>query len=141
MEVTPIEETEQLYRRVENQPGNWISGSLGLIVTAAAFMDRSKRPSVDRALLCPDGAAHTRGPVGNGVVVLVAGEVRAGDQPAKENPPYHLDVVHRPVEGNHAHAQVESAPQVVNDKVFRRLRQMLAFLANQRPWVVVPGEV
>ncbi len=41
--------------------------------------------------------------------------------------------------GNDAHAQVEHTPGTMTKNKFRKLKEALAFLANQKDWVIKPG--
>lgn len=87
-------------------------------------------------------AARTRGDEANGVALLVVLRIRRINtvvQLDKSGTPierHNIDVLHRPSVENTAHAQVEAAPHISNDKVFRKLRAALALLAE---WHIKPA--
>ena len=140
-----VGDDEQLFRRVIYDPQCWARDNNNrLIVTSAAFRDRNHQPSVDRANLCNNNPSHTQGSDRrNGVVQLVAGQIRRIDDVIKQERDvsvllYLIDVVPAPLEDNLAHAEVRADPQIASDKIFRRLRQSLAILANQQRWLILP---
>jgi hypothetical protein len=140
-----VDDNEIVYRRVIFDPQCFVlEESKKLIVTASAFRDRNHQPSVDRAILCDNDPHHTQGvDKRNGVVLLIASEIRAiadvikydGDRPAVV---YEIDVVPAPLIDNVAHAEVRAHPTISSSKVFRRLQQGLAMLANKRGWLIYP---
>lgn len=132
---------EILYRRVTYDKKNWAGDNKdNLRVQRSAFSDRNKQPSVDRAKLCGFNPSHTQAEdIRNGVVSLVTGEVRMlGLRHEKEDFSYKVDVVHKPEKNNVAHAEVTVDPEITSDNVFKRLREMLTRLANQRGWLIFP---
>ena len=144
--ITLVEDNEILYRRVDVKPTEnyWQRDPLTgeLLVTASAFKDSGKKPSVDRANLCGNNPVHTQNNNSdNGVVSLLTGDVRTrataitADHPT---PKHTVDVLHVPEPGNEAHAQIETDPLLHNDKAFRRFRVSLASLANERGWLIRP---
>lgn len=116
-------------------------------VTSGAFLDPEFRPSVDRAELCPPelGPRHTQRKPADGVISLVAGEVRQIKDVtrSKQNVTltYLVDVEPDPLLGNPAHARIFLHPDDANDGTFRRLRKRLAHLANRREWVIKPPHI
>lgn len=141
--VTYVEDDETLYRRVVYKPDNWHIDEVGeLRVTQSAFSDPQNKPSVDRANLCGDNPQWTQqGDDRNGVVSLLTQEARAiADIVTNSQPPqlHQIDVIHRPEETNYAHAQIEADPAIASKGTFKRFRVSLAFLANNRGWLIKP---
>lgn len=137
MESEHIEDDEILYRRILYGFGYEYSSTEGLIVTRAAFLDRAKQPSVDRSIKCNSDPSHTQCEGKNGVVWLLAVAIRLI---GLEDQKYTIDVVFRPLDENPAHAQIEANPSITSDKVYKRLRTSLAFLANDNEprWLIYP---
>jgi hypothetical protein len=144
-----VDNTEGLFRAVRNSPGQDYKEQLDgtLIVGASAFNDRNLQPSVDRELLrsSPDECKFNDD---DGVIKLFAEEVRAIDDvkiDANGNSTYDIDVIHRPIsdtdeqKGNPAHAQVEHTPGGMKTNKFRKLKEAMAYIANQREWIIKPG--
>lgn len=138
-----VQDDETLYRCIFfDRQGFTFIESEGLIVTRSAFLDPNNQPSVDRAKLCNNDPRYTQGDdERNGVVSLIAKEVRAIDDVKKyNNPPvtYAIDVVPVPLNNNPAHAEIHANPQIASKSVFRRLKTSLAILANKRGWLIFP---
>ena len=133
-----VDDTEELYRCVFYDPEkkHWTKDAMGnVVVASSAFMDRNNQPSVDRAKLCVHDPAHTQKDPRDGVVLLVAGEIRSiGNIIAHAAPPIHyeIDVIYVPLPNNIAHAEVRANPAIAKDNVFRRLRASLAYLVIVR---------
>lgn len=145
--VTAIEDDEHLYRRVPDDPKLYKGSTGGDLVhlSASAFNDRCKRPSVDRATLRGSDPLRSCLDDSDGVVSLIAAEVRkvkVDQLDAKQKPvrTHDIDVLHRPEPHNYAHAQVEPAPSIETNTTFHRLKERLARLAEARGWTVVPGK-
>ena len=142
MSADRVEDEEVLYRNVRLDDC-FRSGPEK--VRSSAFMDRERKPSVDRAELCDHNPFYTRRG-SDGVVSLLAGEVRQIGDVVLQAPlrVYEVDVQPDPIKDhpelpdNPAHARIYLRPDSDNDKLFRRLRIALARLANQRPWEVEP---
>lgn len=120
-----------------------------LRLTSAAFSDRVKKPSVDIAYL--NHFCYEKSQLGNeanGVVALRCGEIRTMDdiREIKDNQEkkYYLDVIHRPIPANPAHAQIEPMPEYDDgSKIFRKkVTKSLARIAtknlNSEGWVIKP---
>jgi hypothetical protein len=112
-------------------------------LSAQAFADRNRRPSVDRAHLCGNNSAYSRKNAGEGVVSLAARTVRTltaskydkdGKIIVQE---YFADVEPVPLGDNPAHAEIFGRPAFDNDKVFRRICESLA---RNTAWEIVPEE-
>jgi hypothetical protein len=139
---------EELYRRVPKTAGAAdcykVDADGKIRFTVAAFLDRAKRPSVDRAALRGDNPHLTRQSKDDGIASLIAGAVRAigviekRDERGKVVSEHTVDVVAAPVDGNEAHAEIILSP-TVGGKAFERLKEALARLATERGWRVVPG--
>lgn len=129
----PILDTETLYRAVRNDSRFLTADAAGRPrISSMAFNDAGRRPSVDRAVLCPGGLEETRYrfSTGSGVLALMAGEVRTlttthGGTGAL----YGVDVEPVPLLENPAHAEIFGRPPFDNDKVFERIKQALARIA------------
>lgn len=144
-----VDNTEGLFRAVRNRPGQDYKEQPDgtLKVASSAFNDSSMQPSVNREVLKPV-PTETKFSADDGVVRLIAEDVRAIDTikiDANGNKIYEIDVIHRPITdteeqpGNNAHAQVEHTPGNMTKNKFRKLKEALAFLANQRDWIIKPG--
>lgn len=146
--ITLVLDEEIFFRVVaDDQQLFAIDGSGNLRLSGSVFNDRLREPSIDRAAMLQGGAEAARKSASDGVVCLIACEVRAVktvvtlDQ--KQKPVHHhdVDVVHDPVEGNAAHAVVRTAPALVSDSAFRRLKEALCLLASSRGWAHLPASV
>lgn len=81
-----------------------------------------------------------------GVVSVVAGDVRSivdltrNVRAGNPTQPFTVDVVHAPISGNFAHAEIYTIPQFTNadKKVYRKLRVALAQLAEARQCEIFP---
>jgi hypothetical protein len=98
-----------------------------------AFNDPARRPSVDRAALCPGGPAETRNRFspGSGVLTLNAGEIRSlivahGGTGAI----FSVDVEPVPLPANASHAEIFGRPPFDTDRVFERIKQALTRIAK-----------
>jgi len=141
---------EELYRRVPRRVGASdcfkIEPSGRVVFTVAAFLDRHKRPSVDRARLRGGNPNATRLSSDDGVTGFTTEAVRAIGKIQKRDPAgnvvseHAVDVVCAPVPGNEAHAEIVLLPDV-GGMAFERLKEALARLATERGWIVVPGTV
>jgi hypothetical protein len=116
-------------------------------ISSQAFADREMHPSVDRANLRDNNPCYSQKDEKDGVVSLIAQDVRLIDSVIQNNPQgkpefiYKIDVLPRPVEENLAHAQIEPSPKYRNKTPFRKLLERLAYLANQRGWEIEPYEL
>ena len=144
-----VEDDEQLYRGVkEKAPGGEIcfrldSGRVQFF--SAAFNDREKRPSVDRAKLHHFNPHRTRVSEEDGIVMLLTSRVRqlglvhVFDQRGKVRSEHAVDVIPDPKTGNPAHAVIITQPPLTKDNAFKRLKDSLARLATDAGWYVRPG--
>ena len=137
---TPVSDEETLYRAVLNDARFFPEDNQGRRrVSSMAFNDAGRRPSVDRAVLCPGGPADTQGRFspGSGVLSLVAGEVRGLTAThGTTGQAYGVDVEPVPLSANPAHAEIFGRPPFDTDKVFDRIKQALARIAV----VTIPPE-
>jgi hypothetical protein len=123
----------------------------GLKLSSQAFTDRNQAPSVDRVKLCGNDPKYTQKNSDDGIVSLVAGQVRAIDsivqKDSKGNPlfVYKIDVHPRPTANNPAHAQIEPSPDYASKGTFRKVAEKLAWLATERVknqgWEIEPCEL
>lgn len=145
MDATEVADAEHLYRSVHDDERLHQTDRAGRLthLSASAFNDVGKKPSVDRAAMRESPEQSKKGP-DQGIVTLVAGEVRVIKKvqqlDAKQNvvQAHVIDVIHRPEVDNHSHSQIEAAPSIANDATFRRLRERLAQMAEIRGWTLQP---
>lgn len=109
--------------------------------SALAFADRQRRPSVDRAHLRGFDPVKTKFNSTDAVVSITAQKVRAirgSRNDAKGNPiqEYVADVEPKPEADNPSHAEIYGRPEFDNDKLFRRIRESLAFEVT---WEILPA--
>lgn len=78
----------------------------------------------------------------DGLLKLLACEIRAvvlpqivNNRPTNHN--HVIDVIHRPVQANPAHSQIEACPPL-GDARFKKLKEALARICEQYGWVVAP---
>ena len=126
---------EVLYRAVANDPDRYLplDAQGNRRVSSTVFNDAGRRPSVDRAALCPGGPQETRARFspGSGVLSVVAGDVRALTAThGGTGRVYGVDVEPVPLAANPAHAEIFGQPPFDTDKVFERIKQALARLAT-----------
>ena len=131
---SPVTNEETLYRAVRNDPRFFAVDADGTPrISSMAFNDTGRRPSVDRAALCPGGVEETRARFspGSGVLSLVAGEVRSlSATHGGTGAIYGVDVEPVPLPGNPAHAEIFGHPPFDTDKVFERIKQALTRIAT-----------
>jgi len=145
MEV--IADDEILYRRVQAGRGLYKVLPDGRVqFSSQAFLDPRKRPSVDRAILQNYEAQRSKIDRSDGVTSIVAHEVRAIKDLVRYDEKgkvivhiFAVDVEPVPLLDNQAHAEIVMHPAfAVNDGAFKKLRERLAILANQRQWAAPP---
>lgn len=129
----PVGDEEVLYRAVASDPRYFPVDSQGnRRISSMAFNDAGRRPSVDRAALCPGGALDTqaRFSPGSGVLSLVARDVRSLTAThGATGQVYGVDVEPVPLPDNVSHAEIFGRPPFDTDKVFDRIKTALARLA------------
>jgi hypothetical protein len=129
-----VADTETLYRAVRNDPRFIAMDSDGKPrISSIAFNDPGRRPSVDRAALCPDGPQETRDRFspGSGVLSLLVGEVRTLTAThGGTGGAYGVDVEAVPLLKNPSHAEIFGRPPFDTDKVFERIKQALTRIAT-----------
>lgn len=147
MQPTIVSDCEELYRSV--RPGEYVIVEERTIISASAFNDRERKPSVDRKW---EGRKieETRKSSSDGIVKIVADDVRKTssvgifDEKGKRTSEHAVDVVHRPIVNdpdqadNPAHCQIECHPAIEKDGSFKRLKEAMAALATRHGWVVAP---
>ena len=139
---------EKLYRSV--RPGEYKTIGGKVIISASAFNDRDRKPSVDRAWLDRDFRGIRKSPA-DGITMIIAGEVRSNssveafDAKGRKIGQHTVDVMHRPIiecpgePDKPAHCQVECDPAIETDNTFKRLKEALAGLATRVGFIVRPG--
>ena len=144
-----VENDEILYRCVPPSGVHQvIAGKLEL--SSTAFNDPTNQPSVDRAGLCGNNPSHTKKSPHDGVVKLVACEVRrielARSEPNAKPANYRVDVMPDPVlpgndrglPSNLAHALIVADPTINSGSRFKKLKEALARLASNGGWLIEP---
>jgi hypothetical protein len=131
---SPVTDEEILYRAVPNDIRFFPEdGEGGRRISSMAFNDAERRPSVDRAVLCPSGPVETRNRFspGSGVLSLIAGEVRQlTTTHGTTGQVYGVDIEAVPLPENPAHAEIFGRPPFDTDKLFERIKQALARMAT-----------
>lgn len=146
-----VGDEEQLYRRVPNIPGFFAIKDGRLRLSGSCFNDVTNdvakaRPSVDRAKLRDHDPRNAKTAPTQGVVELVAGEVRQigsvtqTDNKGNVTSVYSVDVLADPLDDNAAHAVIAVSPKFESKRPFERLREALARLAERRGWLVEPSD-
>jgi len=148
-----VSDDEELYRNVRGkltEDEYFYDPHTGrLIITAQAFRDKKKEPSVDRAKLRDFNPEQSRIP-GSGIVSLVTEDVRhigmvETKDPAGKTVKHAVDVEAAPIPSeNEAHALITVKPEFFGSgnkqtKAFALLRKALATLASKNGWTLEPG--
>lgn len=143
-----VADDEVLFRNisiVHNQCKRDTSGHWRL--SSQAFSDRYYKPSVDRAILCNADPSRTQKSPKDGVVSVLAVDVRKikdlTQKDAKGNviTTHAFDVIPDAVlPHNPAHALIISTPACSNQRVFKKLLERLQYIANLRGWLIEPQE-
>ena len=140
-----IQDDENLYRRVRintknpNDENRYRYNDLGEVeILPTAFFDRNNQPSVDRAKLRGFNPASSQIDETDGIVSLIASEVRA--IPIENHT---VDVIYDPISGNCAHSQITITSEGTVSKskqkeAFRTLRYALVWLATEKGWTLEP---
>lgn len=149
MSVDKVEDDEILYRRVLFQKNHYrIDSEFNVKISSQAFLDRQYKVSVDRAKICNFDPTKTQQKKENAVVSLLTKDVRRIDTVIERNQKgkcvekHRIDVIPDALEDNEAHALIVTDPDYQKPKkVFRKLVDALARLANEREWVIYPLEI
>lgn len=147
-----VQDDEELYRNVRGGQGS-IEYSYDdegrLRIQPEAFRDRYKKPSVDRASLVEYIPSAVLLNPTNGIVSLMARDVRAIADvvtTTRDKTVNHVvDVVHDPTPERQSHAIINVNPEFFDSeskqkKVFKFLQKTLARLATINGWTLRPGE-
>ncbi len=147
-----VSDEEELYRTVRGEQGadEYFYDETGrLVIASKAFLDRQKEPSVDRAKLRNFDPEQSRISEENGIVTLIAREVRQiGEVKTNDNEGrqvnHAVDVSADPTPENEAHARIVVVPNFFGseskkNEAFRLLRKALARLATRSGWTLEPG--
>ncbi len=146
---TPITNSEILYRRIPHDKNFLVLQDGKIRLSSQAFSDRNFRPSVDRASLRENDPRQTQRTLSDAVVSLITKDVRSIDYIVKAShegyfQSFDVDVEHVPIINdslgldNPAHAEIYIIPQC-DKNVFRKLKERLAQLANERLWEIEPA--
>ncbi|KVR15065.1 hypothetical protein WK13_11805 [Burkholderia ubonensis] len=145
-----IDNAEHLYRRVPNLPTMFRVENNKLRLSSSVFNDPEstngqKQPSVDRAKLRNFDPAQSKTAPTQGIVGLIAGDVRLIQNVSKSDNAgnvqyvHDVDVVPDPLPHNNSHALVTVSPQFESRRPFDRLKDSLARLAEKQGWLVEPS--
>ena len=142
-----VRNEEKLYRsfRGEIEYDEYSINDTGeYIIQPAAFRDRNKQPSVDRAKLRDFNPSLSKLSDTDGIVSLITGEVRCLPKNDIELADHTIDVVYMPTMENPAHSQTMITPKCIISKTrakkaFKSLQKALARLANLKGWELKPN--
>ena len=146
-----VSDDEILYRRVPDRKGNYVRDGGRCRVSSAAFGDRQRQTSVDRAKLRDHNPRNTQSSPSDFVVSLLTHRVRneAGLDESKEaitrdvgdskSGVCKVDVTPDPLDENPSHALIRGIPDFREDekKVYKKVKKALARLAD---WAVGPPD-
>ena len=146
-----VRDDEELYRRIEGdvESEHYAYKGEKLTIRPKSFMDPCKKPSVDRAELRCHDPSLSRLDETQGVVSLIACDVRAIDEVItriEDRKIVHdVDVDYDPEPGNSAHSKIIVIPELCGtrskqERVFRSLRTALADIATENGWTLEPQE-
>ena len=130
-----VKDDEVLYRSVESVL--WKQKNDGeFYLSSQAFADRNCRPSVDRAALCSHNPGYTQIRPSDYVCSLIAKDVRAiatvvkYDKKGVPQVRHNIDVEPVSLPDNDAHAEIYALPTISGGRLFERLLERLAYLAQ-----------
>lgn len=144
-----VRDDELLYRSVrsESEVEEYFFDRGKLIIRPAAFNDKHKKPSVDRAELREFDPSLSKLNETDGIVSLIAGDIRAIKKVKTKvedgNVAHAVDVIYDPTPENSAHSQIIVAPEFFGTgskqkSTFKKLRVALATLATENGWTLAP---
>ena len=142
----PVRNDETLYRSVRIDPkyDEYYYNDAGeLVIQPAAFNDKNKKPSVDRAELNGYDPSLSKLSRTDGIVSLITSNVRAIPDEDCTIADHIIDVIYAPTMRKSAHSQITMTPKhpVTNsrrNKVFKKLRYALAHQATEKGWTLAP---
>lgn len=110
--------------------------------SSASFNDKCSEPSVDIAPLCNFDPSKTIKCKGSGVITLLVEDIRTEKVNIlsdKKEIEYLLDVKHTPSSKNKAHGSILPNPQYKSKRHFKKIKERLAYIANQNGWTIEPN--
>ena len=142
-----VRDKEELYRSVRGEmkyDEYSINDAGEYIVQPAAFRDRHRQPSVDRAELKGFDPSLSKLSDTDGIVSLITGKVRGLPKEDIELADHTIDVIYMPTIENPAHSQIITTPKYSisktrEKKAFKSLQKALARLANLKGWTLKPN--
>lgn len=148
MSSDSVADDEVLFRSVSSKHNQCTRDTSGRWkLSSQAFSDRYYKPSVDRAILCNSDPSHTQKSPKDGVVSVIAVEVRKikdisqNDDKGNVITTHAFDVIpDADIPDNPAHALIVSTPDYCNSKVFKKLLERLRYIADRRGWMIEPQE-
>ena len=144
-----VRDDELLYRSVrsESEVEEYFFDRGKLIIRPAAFNDKRKKPSVDRAELREFNPSLSKLNETDGIVSLITADVRAikeVETKTEDRDVVHaIDVIYDPKPKNHAHSHIIVDPEFLGTgskqkSTFKKLRVALATLATENGWTLEP---
>ena len=149
MTPTFVEDEELLYRSVRANSDEYKVQDGKFLISSSAFADRNLRPSVDRSSMRERPEDARLNPT-DGVTALITREVRAirsvrvKPDDTKATAVYEIDAKHDPKletdtqPANLAHCMILCTPDVTKNHFNRRVKEALAFIANNHGFIVRP---
>jgi len=138
-----VNDDEELFRRIPTYQALIRVEDGKIRLSASAFNDRFKQPSVNRKIILPN-PSNTQEDPSDGVIFLIAeairniaGMVRRNNRGVIEER-YVIDIIPDPIinrldeEDNPAHALIVSDPDGIRGESFNRLKEALALLGPVR---------
>lgn len=105
------------------------------------------QPSVDRSALCNSDPSHTKKSDTDGVVSVIADEVRAIKEVTQNDANGNVITTHAVdvipdaiIPENPAHALIVASPAYANQRVFKKLLERLRQLAERHGWAIEPTD-
>lgn len=125
----PVADSEYLFRSVRLSDAGYRYEDGKVRISASAFNDRNKQPSVDRAFLINNDPCKSQKSASDCVVSLLTKKVRK-EKVERNGSEFILDVQADPLQENLAHAKIIPSPEYRNDKDFKKVKESLARMAT-----------
>lgn len=140
MVLDKVEDEESLYRRI-GQEYYKILPDGSIRISSSAFGDREFQISVNRAKFYSDAPITMCVHVSDGIAMLQAFQVYSiqitrNDEKGRPFQEYLVEITPAPLEDNPSHAHIHTDP--VEKRVFNKLSEKLAHIANDNGWTCKP---
>lgn len=144
-----VQDDEELYQSVRGKleyDEYSYNDARELTIQPAAFRDRNREPSVDRAKLREFDPSLSKLSDTDGIVSLMTSDVRAIPVEDRTIEDHTIDVIYNPISENPAHSQITMTPKKFisnisnsrQSKAFKSLQKALALLATENGWTLEP---